>query len=67
VCASDLVAGAVGAPTLALFGPTDPGQWAPRHPALKHLRHETGDLRALDTDQVLQSFLELPGRDSAGA
>jgi ADP-heptose:LPS heptosyltransferase len=61
------VAGAVGTPTLALFGPTDPAQWAPRLFALRPLRHETGDLKALDTDQVLQAFLELPGRDPAGA
>ncbi len=60
------VAGAVGAPTLALFGPTDPASWAPRHHALRPLRHESGELQALDIDQVLQAFLELPGRDPNG-
>ncbi len=57
------VAGAVGAPTVALFGPTDPGVWAPRHPALRPLRDGSGDLMALSTEHVEAAFREHPGRD----
>lgn len=54
------VAGAVGAPTLALFGPTDPALWAPRHPALKALRGPDGRTDSLDADLVWRELLELP-------
>lgn len=54
------VAGAVGAPTLALFGPTDPDLWAPRHPALKALRGPDGRPDSLDTDLVWRELAELP-------
>jgi ADP-heptose:LPS heptosyltransferase len=46
------VAGAVGAPTLALFGPTDPDEWGPRTPGLRCLRDASGRLEALDVDRV---------------
>jgi heptosyltransferase-2 len=32
------LAAAVGAPTVAIFGPTDPAQWAPRGPRVRILR-----------------------------
>lgn len=56
------VAGAVGTPTLALFGPTDPGLWLPRSAAMRHLRAEDGSLSALDVDTVWRNWRDLPGR-----
>jgi heptosyltransferase-2 len=43
------LAAAAGAPTLALFGPTDPAQWAPIGPKVRVLRADAiGDLRVAD-------------------
>ena len=56
------VAGAVGVPTLALFGPTDPDLWAPRGANLAWLRGAGGDLATLDTDTVWSRWRELPAR-----
>jgi heptosyltransferase-3 len=36
------LAAAVGTPVLALFGPTDPGVWAPRGPNVRVVRWKTG-------------------------
>lgn len=60
------VAGAVGAPTLALFGPTDPGIWAPRAARLVWLRGDGGDLAALDTDTVWTRWRDLHDRPASG-
>ena len=46
------LAAAVGCPCLLLFGPTDPGVWAPPHPGVRVLRAPGGDLGALDVDTV---------------
>jgi ADP-heptose:LPS heptosyltransferase len=35
------LASAAGAPTVALFGPTDPGNWAPRGRSVHILSHST--------------------------
>lgn len=43
------LAAASGAPTLALFGPTDPAQWAPLGREVRFLR---ADLQALSVDEV---------------
>lgn len=45
---------AVGAKTLAVFGPTDPVRWAPRCPNLYFVRAEQGDLRRLGVTPVLE-------------
>jgi ADP-heptose:LPS heptosyltransferase len=53
---------AVGAKTLAVFGPTDPVRWAPRCANLSFVRAEGGDLRRLGVGPVLekaQVLLEL--------
>jgi ADP-heptose:LPS heptosyltransferase len=42
------LAAALGVPTLALFGPTDPCQWAPRGPHAAWVRAPRGDLRRLE-------------------
>jgi heptosyltransferase-3 len=47
------LAAAVGAPTLALFGPTDPALWAPVGPRVKTLRDPGGSLVDLEVEQVL--------------
>lgn len=46
------LAAAVGAPTLALFGPTDPSGWAPVGPRALALRAPRGDLARLDVETV---------------
>jgi len=51
------VACAVGANTLAVFGPTDPARWAPRCQNLIVIRAENGDLARLDTDAVVERAL----------
>jgi hypothetical protein len=47
------LAAAVGAPTLALFGPTEPATWAPRGPRVLVLK--AGDeMNALEVDYVIE-------------
>lgn len=63
------VAGAVGTPTLALFGPTDPSLWKPPAPAVVALRAprrepdprgpEYGWMASLSADEVLAAWLAL--------
>jgi len=50
------VAGAVGAPTLALFGPTDPAHWAPRTRNLHVLRGEDRTPGSLDVELVWRAW-----------
>jgi ADP-heptose:LPS heptosyltransferase len=46
------LAAAAGAPTLALFGPTDPALWAPVGRCVATLRAPGASLAALDVDEV---------------
>ena len=61
------LAAAAGAPTLALFGPTDPALWAPVGPCVRTLRSADGSLATLGVDAVLAAArsLERDGRTSA--
>jgi heptosyltransferase-2 len=47
------LAAAWRAPTLALFGPTDPAIWAPVGPRLRVLRAPRGQMEALSVEEVL--------------
>jgi hypothetical protein len=53
------LAAALGIPTLALFGPTDPQQWAPRGRAAEVLRPAGARLADLSTAAVVAQFLRL--------
>jgi heptosyltransferase-3 len=53
------LAAAWGAPTVALFGPTDPSVWAPIGPAVEVVLAPGGDLEALPIDQVLAAIARL--------
>ena len=53
------LAAAVGTPTLALFGPTDPGAWAPVGPAVRVLTAPGGELEGLRVAPVLRAAGEL--------
>ena len=53
------LAAAAGAPSLLLFGPTDPGQWAPPHPQVRVLRAPEGKLEALTVDSVWRAAQRL--------
>jgi ADP-heptose:LPS heptosyltransferase len=56
------LAGLCGAPTLALFGPTEPTLWRPLGPRVEVLRAEP--LEALDLEAVLRTALAILGRDA---
>ncbi len=56
------VAGAVGVPTLALFGPTDPVHWKPLADSVVAIRAAGGDLDRLPVADVWQALQELPPR-----
>ena len=47
------LAGAVGARGVALFGPTPPEVWAPRHSQLQVIRAEDGKMASIPVDAVL--------------
>jgi heptosyltransferase-2 len=49
------LAAAWGAPVLALFGPTDPAQWAPVGPRVKVLRAADGRMESLELQDVVQT------------
>jgi len=47
------LAASVGTPSLLLFGPTDPGVWAPPHEHVRVIRAPEGDLGLLSASSVL--------------
>jgi ADP-heptose:LPS heptosyltransferase len=53
------LAAAAGAPTLALFGPTDPALWAPVGPRVMSLVAPGGSLVLLESEAVLAAAREL--------
>jgi ADP-heptose:LPS heptosyltransferase len=61
------VAAALGAPTLVLFGPTDPERWKPPGDHVHILRSPTGNLADLDAGTVLQECLRMLDAARAGA
>lgn len=66
------VAGALGVPTLALFGPTDPALWKPPSPAVRAARApgrvddargpEFGWLETITEDDAWTAWAGMPGR-----
>lgn len=52
------LAAAVGTPTVALFGPTDPGRWCPRGKRVRILRAPEGRLDGLAVEPVLAAAAE---------
>jgi heptosyltransferase-3 len=53
------LAAACGTKTLALFGPTDPAQWAPVGGSVTTLRPRSGRLTDLAVDEVVAAALGL--------
>ncbi len=53
------LAAAAGAPTLVLFGPTDPALWAPVGPRVRVLRGEAGQIEELTGAEVAAAAAEL--------
>lgn len=49
------LAAAVGTPTLSLFGPTDPLQWAPRGKRNRFILGKGGDINTITVDRVFSS------------
>ncbi len=56
------VAGAVGVPTLALFGPTDPELWLPRAANVECLRGADGDLASITAAAAWARWRDLKAR-----
>ncbi|HEY3662268.1 MAG TPA: glycosyltransferase family 9 protein [Chthoniobacterales bacterium] len=53
------LAAAVGAPSLLLFGPTDPAIWAPANPQVRVLRSPNLAMSGIEVPRVLESAYEL--------
>lgn len=49
------LAGAVGLPSVLVFGPTDPKIWAPQNPKVKTLRANSFSMSAVTPEQVFDS------------
>jgi ADP-heptose:LPS heptosyltransferase len=56
------LAAAAGAPTLALFGPTDPAVWAPVGPEVETVRSPDTKMAGLDLDVVHAAAARLRAR-----
>jgi heptosyltransferase-2 len=56
------IAAAAGAPSLLLFGPTDPEIWAPPAGGVRVIRAPEGDLRSLTVEAVARDLGEMLGR-----
>ena len=50
------LAAAWGAPTVALFGPTDAGIWAPDGPRVRTAQSRTGEMTGITVDDVLSAI-----------
>jgi len=50
------LAAACGAPTVAVFGPTDPAVWAPRGASVAVVRDPSGDVAAVRVDDVMAAL-----------
>jgi heptosyltransferase-3 len=61
------LAAASGAPTLALFGPTDPATWSPLGPAVATLRSPDGTMAGLDLAPVEDAARRLRARATSAA
>ena len=57
------VAAAVGTPVLSLFGPTDPGEWAPTGEKHRYIRGEGQDIGKIPFDTVLRTAHEMLRRE----
>ena len=53
------LAAAVGAPTLVIFGPTDPAVWAPDGTGVETLRSSDGDLAGISVGRVIAAAARL--------
>ena len=58
------IAAAVGAPSLLLFGPTDPEVWAPPSGPVRIVRAPGNDLALLPLEAVVQALGEVLGRSA---
>lgn len=61
------LAAAVGAPSLLLFGPTDPAIWAPANSRTTVLEAPEGDLSRLDVARVVAAAIGRLGEDKTNA
>jgi ADP-heptose:LPS heptosyltransferase len=61
------VAAAVGTPVLSLFGPTDPGEWAPIGERHRYIRGEDQDIGKIPFDVVLRTANEMLSREHGGS
>ena len=53
------LAAACGAPTVAVFGPTDPAVWAPRGPSVRVLRDASGSSGQVAVGDVLEALVNM--------
>ena len=62
------LAAACGAPTVAVFGPTDPGIWGPRGEHVSVVRDPSGEVGRVGVDRVMEALRAVAGkgRDSPG-
>lgn len=56
------LAAAAGAPTVAVFGPTDPAQWSPLGPSVGIVRADSGRLGDVTVETVLDAARRLRAR-----
>ena len=52
------LAAAVGAPSVLLYGPTDPAVWAPQNPQVRVIQAAAGIMETITTEEVVSAVNE---------
>ena len=58
-CGPSHLAAQLGVPTLALFGPTSPEQWAPVGPRVRVVRANDGTMESIGAPEVMRTLARL--------
>jgi ADP-heptose:LPS heptosyltransferase len=59
------ISAGVGTPTLALFGPTDPLQWAPLGERIRYIHGEGGEIGRIGVEEAYRAAMAMLGKEQS--